>query len=264
MTDTQSNSTNESSTSGESQLASVELEEQTSVDWGKLDEELGMVDAQPEPEPTQEPAEQEQPESEQEAEPEQFSIYDHVVKLGDQGDSEEVTVGQLKDVYQDARAQRNRYEKERAELATERALISEMLKTGKPMDQESIGRLETARQERMAQEHQAVLQAIPEWSDPETFKTDRQEIVKYVSRYGFSEAEVAAIDQSRLVRLLHRYAQLEARAEKGAKAVKAIKRKQPEGKTPSNQRRPRSLDKLLDPSAHSGPEPNWSEIDQYL
>lgn len=107
--------------------------------------------------------------------------------------------------------------------------------------------------ERQLQTEQAkVLERIPQWKDPEVATKERNAIVSYAQRFGFTEQEVAATNDSRVVDLLRRaylYDTLQSKkptaTKKVKKAPKMLKSGQPKSKVNvSEQNRQTAFDKL--------------------
>ena len=107
--------------------------------------------------------------------------------------------------------------------------------------------------ERQLQTEQAkLLERIPQWKDAAVATKERNDIVTYAKRFGFSDQEIAATTDSRVVDLLRRaylYDALQSRkptaTKKVKKAPKMIKSGQPKQKVNvSQQNRKTAFDKL--------------------
>jgi len=107
--------------------------------------------------------------------------------------------------------------------------------------------------ERQLQTEQAkLLERIPQWKDAQVATKERNDIVTYAKRFGFSDQEIAATTDSRVVDLLRRaylYDALQSRkptaTKKVKKAPKMIKSGQPKQKVNvSQQNRKTAFDKL--------------------
>jgi len=110
-----------------------------------------------------------------------------------------------------------------------------------------------ALQQRQVETEQVkLLERIPAWKDPEVANKERANIVTYAKRFGFTEQEVAATNDSRVVDLLRRaylYDALQDRkptaTKKVKKAPKMLKSGQPKSKVNvSHQNRQTAFDKL--------------------
>ena len=108
-------------------------------------------------------------------------------------------------------------------------------------------------QQRQIESEQAkLLERIPEWKDADVATKERANIVTYAQRFGFSDQEIAATNDSRVVDLLRRaylYDALQSRkptaTKKVKKAPKMIKSGQPKSKVNiSQQNRKSAFDKL--------------------
>lgn len=75
-------------------------------------------------------------------------------------------------------------------------------------------------QEIMAQEQRLLVQAIPEWKDPEVLKQDVQGITQLANNYGFKEEELNNVIDHRIFKLLKDYHDLKNQVENGRKKVR--------------------------------------------
>ena len=120
-------------------------------------------------------------------------------------------------------------------------------------------RMQALQQEQMAlhqrhieTEQAKLLERIPEWKDSDIATKERSGIVTYAKRFGFTDQEIAATTDSRVVDLLRRaylYDALQSRkptaTKKVKKAPKMIKSGQPKSKVNvSQQNRKSAFDKL--------------------
>ena len=97
-------------------------------------------------------------------------------------------------------------------------------------------------QKQVETEQVKLLERIPEWKDTEVANKERSDIVTYAKRFGFSEQEIAATNDSRVVDLLRRaylYDALQSRkptaTKKVKKAPKMVKSGKPKGKVDTKQ-----------------------------
>jgi len=90
--------------------------------------------------------------------------------------------------------------------------------------QESVQQANVARQQYLANENEKLLEALPEWKDPEVANAEKQAIITYAQRnLGFSDEEVANISDSRGVLALRKaylYDQLMAKKPEAQKKVR--------------------------------------------
>lgn len=106
-------------------------------------------------------------------------------------------------------------------------------------------RVEREQQEQMAQQHQAylaeqqkqLLERIPEWRDDEVAMREKQAVISYAQRIGYSEEELATASDSRAIEVLrkaHLYDELMAKKpaaqKKVRKAPKAVRSGTPKSK----------------------------------
>lgn len=76
----------------------------------------------------------------------------------------------------------------------------------------------------LPQRREKMLELIPEWKDPKTFESGRNDILTYGKQLGFSDAELGNIIDHRHMKILHdaaRYAQLQAQKPESLKKVRA-------------------------------------------
>lgn len=144
-------------------------------------------------------------------------VYDIEVPMG-KGNAP-MTIGQLKDAFKEtgplveARAkldeQKDDYEQSimrtRAELNGIMSVIPQELR------QQVIeaGRQYNANWEN--QQREQVLEAIPDWKDPDVLAKDRDAIVDAGAQYGFSKAEMQYTTDSRTLRMLRDFARMKSR-----------------------------------------------------
>ena len=146
---------------------------------------------------------------------------------------EVMSLGQLKDAVQsgldvDSRTQEltqkqieyeNQRLKERAEVT---ALLSKVQHAITP---EMVEQTRAERDQLIARERQALLEAVPEWRDAETYTRDRTALVEFVGEYGVSEAEFSNVTDHRLVKLLrdaHKLKQALSSANAEAKKLRSV------------------------------------------
>jgi len=107
-------------------------------------------------------------------------------------------------------------------------------------------------QRQLQAEQAKLLDRIPEWKDQDVATKERNNIVTYAKRFGFTDQEIAATNDSRVVDLLRRaylYDALQSKKPNATKQVKKapkmIKSGQPKGKVNvSEQNRKTAFDKL--------------------
>lgn len=78
-------------------------------------------------------------------------------------------------------------------------------------------------QRMLAQEHERLMEAVPEWRTPETFKQDKEVMTKYAQSLGFKDAELAQIYDHRYMRILHDAARYQALQASSPEALKQIR-----------------------------------------
>lgn len=216
---------------------------------------------EPEPQPDQ-TAEQEPPEPEKVPETltdlaetlgvDAAGLYDVRIPLAD---GESFTLGEIKDKVQDlkrsetllATTQQQKAETENELLRQRRELM---------LVQQSLGREPTEQERRQAtqqweqyvsRETQLQQAAIPEWSDPEQAKVDRQAIKSLLDEYGLTPNEADQVHDHRQLKLLHDYRQLRD----AVKDVAKLKAK-PKQTAPKAHRSPPTTPKTLTDKVYQG------------
>jgi len=207
---------------------------------GDADKSEPQQEAEPEQQPPEAleiaEAEPEQDSDEQQAEPEQVD-YDQVVPMPD--GKEALTVGQLKDHYQDTQdlqQERSDWEVLKSEeqlglMATRRQLVelADMLQDVKP---EVIDHVQQMIQRDHAQEAELLLKTFPEWADADKKAAARTGHLKTMEKYGFSEWEYSGIEDYRFIVALNRLTILEAREAAGKVKREQLKADLPKGQKP--------------------------------
>lgn len=82
-------------------------------------------------------------------------------------------------------------------------------------------------QKMLAQEHERLMNAVPEWRTPETFKQDKEVMTKYAQSLGFKDAELAQIYDHRYMRILHDAARYQALQASSPEALKKVRQAPP-------------------------------------
>lgn len=185
------------------------------------------------------------------AEPEKVD-YDMEIEVPMPYGMEPKTIGQLKDEVAAMHLTQQKVEKTRNELMMERRDL-EMIIDALPQLPEEIGTIIQQRKQRLlAREGEAMLSAIPEWSEATTFQADRKEMLALTKGYGFSEAELEGVADHRLVKMIRDYTKLRNRVEKAGQTTKPVPRA---GNKPSGHKPPKqNPDKLIE-SAKSSHDP---------
>lgn len=182
---------------------------------------------------TSAPEEAEQPLSEPENEPAALeTLADAAERLGvdakdvynlklNTGDGEEVTVGQMKDLWQTKEAiQRESAERETALDQRESAISQELQlwselgdQLQKNLNPQQLSQLQGAIRQRADTERRKMLTAIPEFNDEATYDQFRQEATDFlVKEYGFAPHE-ANVGDHRHVRIIRDFIRLKKRME---------------------------------------------------
>ncbi len=138
-----------------------------------------------------------------------------------------ITLGEFKDRIGDLKeldAARAAHDEDKASHEKGRmrdhSLLNEMLAMmgddARPLYQAASARVESWENE----QRDLLLEAIPEWREPDALAKDRQSIVALGDEYGFSEMEISSTQDARTVRMLRDYAKLREQHEAAKKAGK--------------------------------------------
>ncbi|MGI9308549.1 MAG: hypothetical protein ACR2P6_04755 [Gammaproteobacteria bacterium] len=185
------------------------------------------------------------PEQDEAPEPEPGAIdYDMEVPMPDGAES--VTIGQLKDHYQqhgELQQERDSWEDQRSQqqgelMATRQQLLdlANLMGDIKPEVVEHIQGMQAQEQEQQAA---LLLQVFPEWTDADKKAGARTRHLSTVKEYGFSEFEYGSINDHRIIRLLHDLTRYRERAQAGEARREQIKAELPKGqKTQSRKQTP--------------------------
>lgn len=169
------------------------------------------------------------------------------------GNGETMTVGQLKDeikqhgrvAERQAKVDQKADETERSLLATRTHLNAMMRVAQTPQEQQLLQRMLSVGSEYQKQfekdQESMVLEAIPEWEDAEVRTRDRADVVRDLSQYGFSEAEVAHTQDARVIRFMRDYSKMKRELAE----IRAASRKAPgKAKAPAGQQVQRKQTRL--------------------
>ncbi len=188
------------------------------------------VDRQPDPEQEQ-AADADQPETEDEevslkdlAEMLDVDVKDiYGVKLP-LGNGETVSLGQYKDTYKrlqkyeaDEEAfQENRRNQENQILVARQQAESliDMLVSQGAMTPKNLEALENMQRSQLQRESKAIQAVIPSWTDPETRQRDYDAFAELGAEYGFSDVEIRAIGDHRILKMLYDFSAARRHAKK--------------------------------------------------
>lgn len=196
-------------------------------------------DDPPEPDAEELTADDDPPES-------QEFDYDQEVSITVGNEAEKLTVGQLKDHYQESREfhqEREAWEDSRMQQDSEMLVarqslleLADMLGDTKP---EVVQYLAKQRDANNKQQAELLLQARPEWIDPAVKARARPAMLETWKEYGFSDIEFGSIQDHRVIVALNDLARLKGRLKK-AQAVKTTKA--PTGQKPAGRKTTKAQD----------------------
>ena len=114
------------------------------------------------------------------------------------------------------------------------------------VQQEQMTQLQAQAEKQMAQERIRLTELIPEWTDSQKAQAEKNEVITYAQRYGYSNDELSRVSDSRAVALMRKamlYDKLmeakPAATKRTTKAPKMTKSGQPQSKKQQTQRRRR-------------------------
>ena len=214
-----------------------------------------------EPEAGREPEEPE----EVQAEPEKAEVeidYELVIPMPDGRDS--MTLGQMKDrVNELERTDQQLIERENALMRQQAELTEAMEQMGgipPALQQQAAQRNE----QRLRQEHDLMLKAIPEWSEKETFDRDRALIFETAKQYGLDN-EIGQISDHRIVKLLRDFSRLLGKSTEAETLKKEIHTASTvKGKKAAPRTKQSEIDKLADQAKAGNDDAGWDAIDKLL
>lgn len=202
------------------------------------------------------------------------ALYALTVPLGD--GREPVKLGDLKDKFQDLQRvdqTRTDLEQERSDFQNEmlrsRQELSEVLKLLPNLPPELIAKAQQAHVSNLDNQRTELLALFPEWSDDSKYQSAQGEILAAVEEYGFGRADMDAVHDHRLTKLLHDFAKLKQRVAKANAKAKELRPSAPKrgtGKAPGSQSEAqRSLaDTLKTARDSSDPSTKVAAISQLL
>jgi hypothetical protein len=135
------------------------------------------------------------------------SLYDVTLPMPD--GAEPVTLGQLKDAFREGQAlevKQTELTKARAEWQADQIRqqreIDQLLAAMDPaaIKPEAAQAIQRVNAERLSREREAILRAVPEWSDPAAVKADILGITAHLQPYGITAADLDAVTDHRLLR----------------------------------------------------------------
>lgn len=192
--------------------------------------EQNMPEKAQEPEPDREVEEPESSGSEDEPVVAEKPDIDYDLEIPMPDGREPMKLGELKDKIVENERTRSELDAARADIMQEKQLMAQFAaQVGEipPALREQMGQ---KHQQYLEQQHQMMLQAIPEWKDSDRFQNDKPRLFEAGRSLGYSEAELSQIADARLVlalKTLADYREREAKApEKVVKKPVATKSKQ--------------------------------------
>jgi hypothetical protein len=134
------------------------------------------------------------------------------------GEGESITLGELKDQAHEFSTVKQRQEKlederisHQNDVLRSRQELSALVNLLPEIPQELQQQAGAMQQQHLQQEQARLLEVLPEWRDANTFAADREIISNTVAEYGFNDADMSAVTDHRLIKLLHDYGKLRQR-----------------------------------------------------
>lgn len=178
-----------------------------------------------------------------EAIPEAEIDYDLEIPMPD--GREPMRLGELKDkVTELERTEAQMIERENA-LMRQQDEVNQLLSAAGQLPPELAQQAEQRLQQTLAKEREAMMQAIPEWSDRETYDRDRAGILEVGQQYGFSELEVGQIMDHRVVKFMRDHARLLDQKKAAEKLPEKIKKQSRKGQRPTQRAKKSEIDQLV-------------------
>lgn len=104
---------------------------------------------------------------------------------------------------------------ERNEIMVTRRLISSIMSSlGGQASPEVIEAVQQSNQQLQQREGGLLLKAVPEWQDANTYRADRQEMVDFVSNWGFTSQDLSNVIDHRLVKMIRDVSKFNGRVRK--------------------------------------------------
>ena len=141
--------------------------------------------------------------------------------------------------------------KQKADWEAQKAALEKLKRHEEETNRKAQEEQAKTYQQTLRAEQDKLLQAIPEWAEPETFKAAQAKLVQTGKQYGYTEQEVRSVVDHRAIRLLHdamKYRELHREPTPATKAkVSSIRTAKPG--TPERPRPNARQDKLIEQAA---------------
>jgi len=175
---------------------------------------------------------------------EKSDLYEVAIPLGD--GREPVTLGQLKDNYQDAERladERTALDDERSALSVEamrtRDEISRIASYLPDVPPELMQAVQEQHREHLTQEYNALLNAVPEWKDKAQHLADREAMISHLQGYGFRPTDLDNVLDHRLLKYVRDNMQRDQRIAK-AKESAVLHKTAPKNPKPASKAKQQS------------------------
>ena len=188
-----------------------------------------------------EESEAEKSEDEQQIDSETID-YETAIPLSAEGET--LTVGELKDHWENRVNEQAAFDDERRELQDDRIGLAEVVEMIEPhLPPAVIEKIKAQRSQSLGKENAKLLAAFPEWKDPQVKQAARDSMRELCEFYGVSEREFETVGDHRIIRILADYAKLRRVARDKITPVRKTRRKQSARR--GSRRRVGATDKLV-------------------
>ena len=183
-------------------------------------------------------------------------------------DGTSMTVEQAKDAVREYRGREAEMEQNRTELIRDMAQVNQILANGGPLNEQQVQELNVYRANHLAQQHEVMMRAHPEWKDQARMQQDKLDMIEVARRYGKSQEAVAGIQNAMDLQMLYDLTRLVKEREKASAVLKEKRspKQTTQGRKPAPRRRSNTnnLGKTLDAFKGQGENANWGELDNLL
>jgi len=189
----------------------------------ETDQITDLLSGKPEKEEATDPA----PEKEQDAEPEtdesEDAKIDYGMKVPMPGGAEPVTLGELKDAYQEKQDLTLDLTDRENRLAIEYDKVKDLAQMADSLDPEARERLQVHAQQEFEKEQVKLANIMPELSTPEGVKAVREDLYQLGSEYGVSNDQIDQVKDAVTIKMMHDYAKLRKSIKAAKETVKPLK-----------------------------------------
>ena len=144
---------------------------------------------------------------------------------------EPVTIGALKDAYQQQEKRLLDVQKRESELLARHTELQEFASYVENLPPELVESVKAQQERHLREQHDLMLEALPEWRDADKLKAGRDRIVAMAQEYGIAEL-IKGVSDHRVVKFLNDVAELRELVAKGREKLATKAPEKPAGKAP--------------------------------